>query len=270
LGPLTAYDVHRGGAGTPLVLLHGLNLSWRIWQPVIPLLEREHTVIAPTLAGHLGGPPLPAGPHGIAPVADAVEQLLDDAGLDRAHLVGNSLGGWLACELARRGRASSVVVFSPAGAWATQRDGRRVARLMRDGRARSAWPGAPRLLASPGLRRRLMKTALERGDRIPTEVAVAMLDDVRSCVLLDGLLGWLGRDGLTRPFDIDPSCAVRVAWAANDRTIPYLAYGRAFRRLLPPWSELVALRGVGHVPTYDDPELVARTVLQVTTRKNPR
>lgn len=268
MGALTTYDVHRGGAGTPLVLLHGLNLSWRIWEPVIPLLEREHTVIAPTLAGHAGGPPLPAGPHGVAPVADAVEALLDEAGIDQAHLVGNSLGGWLACELASRGRAKSVVAFSPAGAWSTRRDGRRVAGLMRAGRSRAAAPGAARLVAQPAVRRHLMRTALEHGDRIPTDVAVGMLDDIRECLLLEGLLGWLGRDGLTRPFDIDLGCPVRVAWPVTDRTIPYVPYGRSFRGLLPPWSELVPLPGVGHVPTYDDPELVARTVLQVTSPKN--
>lgn len=268
MGALTAYDVYRGGAGTPLLLLHGLNLSWRIWQPVIPLLEEQHTVIAPTLAGHLGGPGLLAGSHGIAPVADAVENLLDDLGLERAHLVGNSLGGWLACELAHRGRALSVVAFSPAGAWTTRRDGRRVARLMRTARKRSAWPPARRLMANPGLRRRLMRPALERADRIATDLALAMLGEVQSCLLLEGLLGWLGPDGLSEPFDIDPSCRVRVAWPAADRTIPYVPYGRAFRALLPATTELVGLRGVGHVPTYDDPELVARTILQVTRGKN--
>lgn len=92
MGSLIVPEVHRSGAGAPLVLLHGLNLSWRIWQPVIPLLEEEHTVIAPTLAGHLGGPGLAAGNHGIAPVADAVEELMGDIGIDRAHVVGNSLG----------------------------------------------------------------------------------------------------------------------------------------------------------------------------------
>lgn len=220
MAALTTYDVHRGGSGTPVVLLHGLNLSWRIWAPVIPLLEREHSVIAPTLVGHAGGPPLAAGPHGIAPVADAVEALLDDAGLERSHLVGNSLGGWLACELAARGRATSVVAFSPAGAWSTRRDGSRVAGLMRSARSRAALPGAARLVASPALRRHLMKLALERGDRIPGDVAAEMLDDIRACLLLEGLLGWLGRDGLTQPFDIDPSCPVTLAWPAADRTIP--------------------------------------------------
>lgn len=266
---LTAYDVHHGGSGSPLVLLHGLNLSWRIWQPVIPLLEAEHSVIAPTLAGHLGGPPLRAGAHGVGPVADAVEELLDGLGVEQAHLVGFSLGGWLACELAHRGRASSVVAFSPAGAWTSPRDGARITRLMRSARTRAGWPPGRLLLSSPALRRQLLRPAMERGDLLPTDLALAMVGDIQACLLLEGLLGWLGREGLTRQFDIEPDCRVRLAWPARDRTIPYVPYGRAFRSLLPPTTELVGLRGVGHVPTYDDPELVARTVLEVTRDKNP-
>jgi len=268
MGALRVHDVHRSGAGTPLLLLHGLNLSWRIWQPVIPLLEQEHAVIAPTLAGHLGGPGLAAGNHGIAPVADALEALLDDGGIDRAHVVGNSLGGWLACEMAQRGRALSVVAFSPAGAWQKPPEGRRIARMMRSARTRASWPVARRLVTYPALRRHLMGTALERADRIPSALALQMLTQARSCLLLDGLLGWLGDDGLTTPFHIDPSCPIRVAWPEADRTIPFVPYGRAFRALLPPTHELVGLRGVGHVPTYDDPGLVARTILQVTAGKS--
>src|SRR5256884_4304489 len=109
---------YAGGAGTPLVLLHGVGGTWRVWRPVLPLLERWHAVFAPTLPGHCGADRLPAG---VAPsidaLADGVAEQLDRAGIDRAHIVGNSLGGWIALELARRGRARSVVLFGPAGAW---------------------------------------------------------------------------------------------------------------------------------------------------------
>jgi len=256
-------DVHRGGQGTPLVLLHGINMSWKVWRPVIPALEARHTVLAPTLAGHLGGPPLPAGPLGIAPVADAVEAMLDAEGIQQAHLVGNSLGGWIACELAQRGRARSVVAFSPAGAWATYKDQQRIVRMMRLTRRTAQWSSTRRLLSRPGLRRSSMKLALERGDRIPDDVAMEMLEETRACLLLEGLLAWIDRHGSIDGFDIDPSCPVRLAWPVADRTIPYDSYGRAFRALIPH-SELVPLRGVGHVPMYDDPRLVADTVLELT------
>src|SRR5688572_7057837 len=49
---------HRGGEGPPLVLVHGFTGSWRIWDLVLPALERRHEVLAPTLPGHAGGPPV--------------------------------------------------------------------------------------------------------------------------------------------------------------------------------------------------------------------
>jgi len=259
----TAPEVHRGGEGPPLVLLHGLNMSWKIWRPVIPALEREHTVLAPTLAGHLGGPALLAGAHGIAPVADAVESMLDAEGIVQAHLVGNSLGGWLACELAQRGRARSVVAFSPAGAWNTARDQQRLVRLMRLTQRSAHWSSTRRLLSGPALRRASMRLGLERGDRIPDDVAMEMLEETRLCLLLEGMLGWIDRHGSIAGFDIDRSCPVRLAWPVADRTIPYESYGRPFRALVPH-AELVPLRGVGHVPMYDDPRLVTRTILDFT------
>src|SRR3954451_8732090 len=93
---------HRGGAGPPLVLLHGFTDTWRVWELVLADLERRHAVLAPTLPGHAGGPPMPenADPE---VMVDALEALLDDAGIDDAHIAGNSLGGFLALKLAERG-----------------------------------------------------------------------------------------------------------------------------------------------------------------------
>ena len=109
---------HRGGSGPPLVCLHGFGDTWRTWELVLPALERRHDVLAPTLAGHAGGPPI-EGELGDGVLADAVERDLDRAGFRTAHLVGNSLGGYVALQLAARGRAQSVVAFAPAGGWDT-------------------------------------------------------------------------------------------------------------------------------------------------------
>ena len=108
---------HRGGAGPPLVCLHGFTDTWRTWELVLPALEREHEVLAPTLAGHAGGPVI-IGDASDDVLADAVERAMDDAAFDTAHLVGNSLGGGIALHLAARGRARTVVGFAPAGGWA--------------------------------------------------------------------------------------------------------------------------------------------------------
>jgi pimeloyl-ACP methyl ester carboxylesterase len=108
---------HRGGSGTPLVCLHGFMDTWRSWELVLPILERKHDVLAMTLPGHAGGLPLDDSMTTEAFV-DAVEDSIDAAGLEIAHLVGNSLGGYVALQLAARGRAASLVAFAPAGGWA--------------------------------------------------------------------------------------------------------------------------------------------------------
>ncbi len=115
--------MHRGGAGSPLVCLHGFIDTWRTWELVLPVLERHHDVLAPTLPGHAGGPALPPGRDvDIDLVADEVERAMDRAGLETAHIAGNSLGGYLALHLAARGRARSVVALAPAGGWAVGDD----------------------------------------------------------------------------------------------------------------------------------------------------
>ena len=105
---------HRGGSGPPLLLLHGFTDTWRTWELVLPALERRHEVFAPTLAGHAGGPRI-EGEVGDASIADAVERAMDELGWASAHIAGNSLGGYVALQLAARGRARSVVALAPAG-----------------------------------------------------------------------------------------------------------------------------------------------------------
>jgi pimeloyl-ACP methyl ester carboxylesterase len=235
---------------------------------VLETLAARHAVYAPTLPGHHGGPPLPATvPVSVAAVADGVEALLDAEGIATAHLVGNSLGGWVALELAARGRSRSVTALSPAGAWATPSDLRRVVRLIRTA-ARAARLATPRLgwaLRVPRVRRAFLRVTMEHGDRVAPGAMVDLLDDLAGCVALEDLLAATVHDG---PFAGDLSdlpCPIRVAWSECDRTLPFARYGRPLLDRIP-CAELVTLRGVGHVPMFDDPALVARTVLEVTSR----
>ena len=99
-------EAYRGGAGSPLVLLHGLTASWRIWQPVIARLESHHDVFAPALAGHHGGPALEPANGGLPAICDALERTLDDAGIGAAHLVGQ-LVRWLGRDRAGAPRPSA-------------------------------------------------------------------------------------------------------------------------------------------------------------------
>src|SRR2546423_6651875 len=109
---------YRGGSGEPLVLIHGGGGTRRLWRTTIPLLEARHDVLAVTLTGHFGGRELRPGIEpGIEALVDDVERDMATAGLATPHLVGGSLGAWVAFELARRRRAGSVVAIAPARGW---------------------------------------------------------------------------------------------------------------------------------------------------------
>src|SRR6204780_1996984 len=107
------------GSGEPVLLLHPFLISQLVWQKVAPQLADtgRYEVFAPTMAGHNGGPPAGTWLLTSAVLADHVERQLDQLGWDTCHIVGNSLGGWVAFELERRGRARTVTGVAPAGGW---------------------------------------------------------------------------------------------------------------------------------------------------------
>src|SRR6185436_9838178 len=103
----------RTRSGEPLLLLHGLGTSRRDFTAVIPALIERFDVINVDLPGIGRSPHLEQRPT-VAAITDAVEHTLDAAGLDRVHVLGNSLGARIALELAVRGRARSVVAIAPS------------------------------------------------------------------------------------------------------------------------------------------------------------
>jgi pimeloyl-ACP methyl ester carboxylesterase len=239
--------------------------TWTVWEPVLPLLGHHHAVFAPTLPGHAGGTPLGEGiTPSIAAMVDAVEADLDRAGIDKAHFVGNSLGGWLSLELARRGRALSVVAFGPAGAW---RSHRRFKALLAGFRlsfwlTRKLARWADAIARRPRLRKLLLFTQCEHPERIPAEALAAALRSSLEAPVVGGLLRAVDHTpfaALTAKTDIP----IRIVWAEKDRIIPWKHFGTALVERLPG-AEVVRLAGIGHVPMYDAPDEVARLVLEVT------
>ena len=101
-----------------MLLLHPFMMSQNVWKSVAPLIAEtgRYEVFAPTMPGHNGGA---KGPFflGSGSLADDVERRMDALGWDTAHIVGNSLGGWVAFELERRGRARTLTGIAPAGGW---------------------------------------------------------------------------------------------------------------------------------------------------------
>lgn len=257
---------HRGGSGEPLVLLHGLTGSWRVWRPLLAALEDHHEVFAPSLPGHAGADALPDGFELSMPAfVDLVEAQLDAAGIETAHIAGNSLGGWTALELGRRGRARSVVALSPAGAWSAPGDLARITRMFAMGDAVLSRHGARLLplMRRPRFRRLMLGTAAEHGDRLSATDAVGLLQDALDCTVVTGFLAWVAGQASFAAADGPADYPITIAWSEFDRTIPFARYGRPMLDAVPG-ARHVTLPGVGHVPMLDDPALVARTILETT------
>ncbi|WP_182376763.1 alpha/beta hydrolase [Nocardioides sp. WS12] len=245
----------------PLVLLHGVTMSARAWDQVIPLLTDRHEVVALTALGHHGGQAAD-GPVRVSDLVDNAERQLDDLGWDRPHLAGNSLGGWMAVELARRGRASSVCALSPAGFWATGTSGqihgtkvlRREARIT--GLTR---PVLPALFRSGAVRRFGMRNIAVHGNRLTAEQALAAADDLLGCTVIADILG--------TPEEIAPMdplpCPITLAWSEHDAVLPVAVNGQVAQKRLPE-ARFTVLPGVGHVPMIDNPGLVAEAILEST------
>jgi pimeloyl-ACP methyl ester carboxylesterase len=135
-------------------------------------LRRSYEALySPFTPSHRGGsgPPI-EGKASAAGLADAVEQAMDEAGFETAHLVGNSLGGHVALQLAARGRADTAVAFAPAGGWAQGDESYRqtlgLQATMVD-LLKTAAPNAPAMLASPEGRRRATRHLTTNFEHIP-------------------------------------------------------------------------------------------------------
>ena len=246
----------------PLLLLHGVTMSAAAWDGVVPLLDDRFDLIVPTAAGHRGGPTLHGRPT-IGALVDATEALLDERGLATVHVAGNSMGGWIAVELARRGRARSVCAFSPAGFWtAGEGDETHATNMLRRTRKLAAATRfvAPAALGVPLVRRLAMRDVAERADRLTRDQAVESTRDLLGCDAADGLLGTTEQ--------VEPlghTCPITIAWADGDRIFPPEVNGVIARERIPH-AHFVMLRGVGHVPMIDDPALCARTIVDATER----
>jgi pimeloyl-ACP methyl ester carboxylesterase len=255
---------HRGGTGEPLLLIHGFSGTWRVWEPILPYLEPSYDVLAPTLGGHVGGPTVATAELSVAKLGDLLEQTMDDAGFETAHIAGNSLGGWLALELAHRGRARSVVALAPAGGWEPKtRAERRLKGLFTRNYRMSKAMGSrfDGLLARPRFRRLIFGQAMARGDLLTHELAVAMLRDSVDCPAYFDLMEAILRDGPPSTFD-GISCPALIAWGTRDRIIPLKRYSQRMRDLVPA-AEWLEYPKLGHVPMCDDPGLVADTIREV-------
>jgi pimeloyl-ACP methyl ester carboxylesterase len=255
---------HRGGAGPPLLLLHGFTDTWRTWQLVLGALERRHEVLAPTLPGHAGGPPL-GDEVSVDALVDWLERLLDDAGWPLAHVAGNSLGGHLALRLAARGRAASVVALAPAGGWADDAAPRRLLAMQAGVQRalRAIAPHAGALAATPEGRRRALGTLVAEPEALAPAIVEQLMRSAAGCRGATTMIEAALRDG----WSLDAGaidCPVRVVWGAEDRLLPWPSAAERYRRDWLPHADWVVLDGVGHAPQLEAPTETAELIAGVT------
>jgi pimeloyl-ACP methyl ester carboxylesterase len=257
-------DHRLAGSGEPLLLIHGIGSTWRVWKPTLDRLEERHEVLAVDVPGFGHSAPLPPGTRPtIDAMADSLEKVLDAVGWAAPHVAGNSMGGWLALELGRRGRAASVVAISPAGMWTEkERIYSRSALRFQHAAATKIAPYADALTRSALGRTLVFGGVTARPWRAdPADAAEALR-------LFAGAPGWddtLEEITHDRPRDLSSvDCPVRIVWGSRDTLLLPRQADRFVREI--PDAELVRLPGLGHVPMADDPDAVADSILQFTAR----
>lgn len=253
---------HRTGSGEPLVLVHGIGSRWQMWEPVIGRLAEHHDVIALDLPGFGASPmPPPGTPPGIPSQIALVSEFLTQLGIERPHVAGNSMGGLLALEMAARGLVRSATALSPAGfangiemtygrasLWVSVRLARRIA-------------GHADTLFATALGRKLgLSLFLAHPERLTAADAAENTRALAGAPWFDETLPALR--AFQFPEDQEIDVPVTVAWGAKDRLLLPRQARRAAAAI--PRARVLLLHGCGHVPTWDDPEQVARVILDGT------
>lgn len=232
---------------------------------VLPTLERHHDVLAPTLTGHAGGPKL-AGAVDAATLADGVERAMDGAGLRTAHLVGNSLGGYVALQLAARGRAESVVALAPAGGWARGDESYRETLALyapMQAQLRGVVANIEALVSTPEGRRRATQLITTNFEHLPAEILAHQALGVVGCHGLQPMVDFADREG----YDLDAgaiTCPVRIIWGTADRLLPWPSAAVRYRDDWLPHADWIELDGISHCPQLDIPTETAHLITGFT------
>lgn len=269
-GTMTQYaPIHRG-SGEPILMLHPFLCSQNVWRTVAGQLSDtgRFEVLAPTMIGHHGGARAGTWLLDTAALVDDIERRMDQIGWDTAHIVGNSLGGWVAFELERRGRSRTLTAIAPAGGW-------RQHSLTKYETVLKFLLGGPALIAARLLGPRILD--LPFGTRIATLPVsgpadgpsradlVALVEDATHCTAYVQLLvktlrlpGLLELAGVGVP--------THLVLCEKDRVFPSPRGTRYFIENLPTEATVTRLPGVGHIPMLEAPGLVTELIAEFVDR----
>jgi pimeloyl-ACP methyl ester carboxylesterase len=252
--PVNVIDI---GEGDPIVFVHGLSGAWVNWLENIPHFARDHRVIAMDLPG-FGHSPMPAEKISISGYGRIVDELLGALDIDRAVIVGNSMGGFIGAEVAIQfsTRVERLVLVSAAGISIEHQRNEPVLRvlgLLDDWLILGGGWAATRsdaLSGRPRMRRQIMKLVAHRAEKLP---AALIAEQVKGSgkpgfvPALDALTDYPIRDRLA-----DIRCPVLVVWGEEDRLVPVKdAY--EFGRLIPD-ARVVVWPETGHVAMLERPD----------------
>jgi len=230
---------------------------------VLDLITPQREVITVDLPGHGQSPPLrDDGRHPVEVIADEIAELPSGLGIDRPHVAGNSLGGTIALTPAATGHAASVTTLSPAGFPASDNEVRYAWAIFTAARTlgRAAMPVVPRLSRSAAGRGLLYGVMVTRPGQITPEQAEG---DVVSFVAAGAAMRKVFAASARFTAPVPDDVPVTIAWGTSDRVLPQ-SNARVARQQLP-LARFVPLPGCGHVPMTDDPELIAKVLLDGST-----
>jgi pimeloyl-ACP methyl ester carboxylesterase len=255
---MTRLAYSRSGSGEPLVLLHVLGLSRKSWAPVIPALAERFDVVAVDLPGFGESEPLPPDvePSPVA-LARCVAELLDQLDLGRPHVAGNSVGGWVALELAHLHPVASLSLVAPAGLWRGN-----TPRYCRASLLATRWLAcrAPAVLipmmGSAVGRTVVLGQSHGRPWALTPEQARTAVRDMGTSPGFDAVL----RATFPRRYVAREPLGMPVGIAFGTRDLVLLPWQSRHLDELPPGTRAQSIPRGGHVPFTDNPEAVAAFV----------
>ncbi|MFN8100930.1 MAG: alpha/beta hydrolase [Mycobacterium sp.] len=254
------------GSGEPVLLLHPFLCSQQVWTNIAPALAGtgRFEVHAPTMVGHHGGPRAGTFLLDTHVFADDLERQLDALGWDTAHIVGNSLGGWVAFELERRGRARTLTAIAPAGGW---RDFSPV-KFEIVGKFLAGGPVllaarllGPKILRLPYARRVATWPISGPADGPPEDELLMTIEDATHCpAYIQLLIKSLLAPGLKEL--AHSKAPLHLVTCEYDRVLPHPRYSRHFHEHLPEVEQVTHLDGVGHIPMLEAPDLITELITE--------